>query len=221
MVREMREFNEKFEQFQVTAASILSLSDVMKQEVENLNVVKNDIGVMVANVSSLITNLEATLKTTKGVKVIPNAPEIEVREEVHYEKNKKLLMETNQICEKHLKKDKFKGIPKNVFGKIQLYGGFKPYMDKFYPKHTVSDAVFESLTKKGATVKEYQILDRELVRLTSPLHKRSYVEGPASTSLFKPIPSITPGSGSVYGESTSSSGEDRVTAASLLKLIKR
>jgi hypothetical protein len=51
MVREMREFNEKFEQFQVSAASILSLSDVMKQEVENLNVVKNDIGVMVANVS--------------------------------------------------------------------------------------------------------------------------------------------------------------------------
>jgi hypothetical protein len=115
MVWEMREYNEKFEQFQVTAASILSLSDVMKQQVEILNVVKNDIGVMVANVSSLITNLEATLKTTKGVKVIPTEPETEVREEVHDEKNKKLLMETDQIYEGHLNKYKFKGIRKKSF----------------------------------------------------------------------------------------------------------
>jgi hypothetical protein len=48
----MRELNEKFEQFQVTAASIISLSDVMKQEVDNLKDVKNNIGVIVATVSS-------------------------------------------------------------------------------------------------------------------------------------------------------------------------
>jgi hypothetical protein len=69
----------------------------MKQQVENLNVVKNDIGVMVAYVSSLITNLEATLKTIKRLKVILTAPETEVRDEVHDEKNKKLLLETDQI----------------------------------------------------------------------------------------------------------------------------
>jgi hypothetical protein len=70
-------------------------------------------------------------------------------------------------------------------------------------------------------VRECQTVERELVRLKSPLHKRSYVDGPASNYLFKPMPSITPASGSVYGESSSSSGEDRVTAASFLKLIKR
>jgi hypothetical protein len=77
---------------------------------------------------------------------------------------------------------KFTGLTKDVYTQMNLMGGLEEYMNKMHKGHTVTSDTFRGL-EKGSSIKYYQILDRELIRLASPLHKLILVHLLVQTSL--------------------------------------
>jgi hypothetical protein len=175
LAMELRKFNENFSKMQHSINSVLSMTVILHESLESFKVTKTEMHVMASTFNSVALNLEAAVKnlTMQQPTMSATSKFVEPQpEKAHTENEQRIVNDSLVIYEKHFAKHKFKGMTKEVYCQINLTGGFKSFMDKMYPNHTITNDTFPGISK-GASIKYYQILDRELIRLTSPMHKQT------------------------------------------------
>jgi hypothetical protein len=173
----------EFKDMKSSLMQVLTMSATFQEGVAAMRKMTNEMNVIASTLHSSTLNLEAALKNVQFFQQpVSSAPPVTPPEVQYVGEEKHIFDQTSKIYDQYLDKYKFKGLTREVFIKVHLMGGFEQYMEKIHPGHTIEKQVFNDL--KTRKIKYYHQIDRELVRLASPLHEKSYLSSTPGEPMY-------------------------------------